>query len=194
MSLLRRIVASLLLSITLACGSPLEQQERSYSSRQSELETLAGKADAPTKAEISAKKDDIAKRYAALPTEKNARSEGLGKLCQELKAAIETYQPKVEAASKGAESAELTKGIAELAGKWKGDGVELTIGSDGSLAYSKKSANTSKSFTGKVTKMSATSFEAGALGFSTTFKIDKRPYDEGGKKLMVVDGITLTRQ
>lgn len=49
------------------------------------------------------------------------------------------------------------------------------------------------SFTGKVTKMNADSFEAGALGLCTTFKIDKRPYDEGGKKMMVVDGTPLTR-
>lgn len=125
--------------------------------------------------------------------EKTARSGELGKLCQELKGALDTYESKVEAEAKNAGTADMAKGIAELAGKWKGEGMDMTVGKDGSFAYEKKSANSSKSFTGKIAKMGPSSFEAGALGFNTTFKIDKHPYDDGGKTKMVIDGTTLTR-
>jgi hypothetical protein len=191
--LLRSTVPALLMLTAVACGSPIEQQESSYSDRQNKLDALVAKADGPTKIELTTKKADIAKRYAALPADKSARSEGLGKLNQELRAALDTYEPKVEAESKNASSAAFTKGLAELAGTWKGVGMEMTIAHDGGFNYEKKSGGTSKSLTGKVTKVSGDSFEAGALGLSTTFKIDKRPYDEGGKKMMVVDGTPLTR-
>ena len=193
MSILRNVILGAVLIGTVACGSAIEQQESSYKDRVTKLEALSAKADAPTKAEIETKKADIQKRYAALPADKSARSEPLGKLCQELKADIDLYEPKVEAASKSAEGADLAKGIAELAGHWTGGGIDLTIGADGSLKYEKKSANSSKSFSGKIKSVRANEFEAGALGINTTFKIDKRPYDEGGKKRMVIDGTPLTR-
>ena len=192
-SLLRSIVPTLVLSLTLACGSGVEQQESSYKDRQAKLEALAAKADAPTKTEIAAKKAEIAARYAALPADKSARGDGLGKLNQDLHAALQVYEPKVEAASKNATSADLAKGIAELAGTWKGVGMDMTIAPDGGFSYEKKSGGSAKSFTGKVKSVTADSFEAGALVLTTTFKIDKRPYDEGGKKMMMIDGTPLTR-
>ena len=192
---LRGLVATAVISTAVvACGNAIEQQESSYTDRVGKLDALANKANDATKAEIRAKKDDIAKRYAALPADKNARGDGLGKLNQELRAALETYEPKIEAEAKNADSASFTKGLAELKGHWTGDGVDMTISPDGGFAYEKKSGGSSKSFTGKVKKIEASSFEAGALGLGTTFKIDKHPYDEGGKKMMVVDGATLTRQ
>lgn len=182
--------AAVLALAVAACGSAIEQQESSYKHRVGKVEELAAKASPATKKALTDRRDAIAKSYAALPADKAARSEGLGKLNQELNKVLEEYQAKVDEEAKAATD----KAAADLAGHWVGGGIDLLIEPGGAVAYKKQSAGSSKSITGKLGKVTDTSFDVTVIAASTTFKLDKRPHQEGGAWKMTVDGTELTRQ
>lgn len=193
---MRRILTALFaaLTFTACCKTGIEGQESSYEYRKGELAELENEATGGTKDDIRKRREDIEKRYASLPTDEAGRGEGLGKLNKELSAANSEFEKRVEAERDAKENASRAAMIKELEGTWTGGGVTLSIDGGGSVSYEKKSGNSSKSFNGSISKADESSFEAGALGMTTKFKIDKRPYDDGGARKMVVDGTELVRK
>ncbi len=187
----RRIASAALLALWVAaCGSAIEQQESSYKHRVGKVEELAAKASPATKKALTDRRDAIAKSYAALPADKAARSEGLGKLNQELNKVLEEYQAKVDEEAKSATD----KAAADLAGHWAGGGIDLVIEPGGGAVYKKERGGSKTTLTGKLGKVTDTSFDITVIAISTTFKLDKRPHQEGGVWKMTVDGTELTKQ
>ena len=82
---------------------------------------------------------------------------------------------------------------AAYVGTWKGVGIELTITADGGLQYEKVSASGKKSLNAPIKEWKGADFTAGLGPIKTTFKVDRPPYEEGGKWRMVVDGNELVR-
>jgi hypothetical protein len=70
--------------------------------------------------------------------------------------------------------------------------MDLTIDNHGQVAYTRTKGAGSKSVNAPVTSFKGSKMEVGALGFNTTFKIDKFPYEEDGVTKMKVDGVVLT--
>lgn len=189
---MRTRVFALLLAVA-AC-SPIEQQEGSYAHRLSRVQDLAGSAEGRSKDELLARKADIERRYASLPSDKKARSEALGKLNQELNATIDTFGPRIESESKSKGQSQQAERLKSLTGTWRGGGVSLEIDAGGGIRYTKQSGAGSKSLTAKITKIDGSSFEAGALGVTTTFKVDSWPKESGGQWRMSVDGVEVIRE
>ena len=82
---------------------------------------------------------------------------------------------------------------AAYVGAWKGVGIELTITADGGLKYEKVSGSGTKSLNAPIKEWKGADFVAGLGPMTTTFKVDRPPYEEGGKWRMVVDGNELVR-
>lgn len=94
--------AAALALAALACfGSGESQMESTFSGRMQELDGLIARADEPLKGELARQKADFLREYAGLP-QGDARADGLGKLNQRSRAAIEVATPRVEAQKAGA--------------------------------------------------------------------------------------------
>ena len=84
--------------------------------------------------------------------------------------------------------------IGDWRGQFDGGTMKLNIGSDGSVNYERKKGSGSKSISGgKITKFDGDDFEVKVLLMSTTFKVEKPPYQDGDTWRMVVDGVELSR-
>ena len=84
-------------------------------------------------------------------------------------------------------------------GHWRGalpgGSFTLNIAPDGTVNYERKEGATSKSISsGKIKKFIGNDFEVEALIFSTTFKVEKPPYQDGQTWKMVVDGVEVVRK
>ena len=152
-----------------ACScSGIEQQESSYRYRLEKLKAMAAEATPELKADIEKDCAAYEKEYAALPHEANARGEGLGKLNQKMTASLDAYGKRVEADAQAARGALL----ALLAGDWQGPGIDLAIDKGGSVHYVAREGVSKKQLDLPIQKITSKSFEVGALGINTTFKID----------------------
>lgn len=83
-------------------------------------------------------------------------------------------------------------------GNWSGEfpngSMELKIGRNGSVNYERKEGGSTKSISGgTISKFDGNDFEVKVLLVSTTFKVEKPPYQDGDKWKMVVDGVELSR-
>ena len=185
-----------------AClGSGLQQQESSYRSRLEELDKLAQRGDAELKAAITVRKQGLVETYQGLPADKNQRGDGLGRLNQQLHAAIAELTRQVEAqeaarkaSAAGAATAERQRLLDQLAGSWKGGGMDLSIDPGGKASYHRTSGGSEKSAEAPIKEIDPKGFTIGAFGLSTRFRIDALPHQEGGAWKMTVDGVELTRQ
>lgn len=178
----------LFLVFALACGG-IEQQEASYRSRIAELKALSTKAPARA-AEFDAAREGFEKEYAALPADAAKRSEQIGKLHKRMREAVEAFEKEVEAqASAGKQDL-----IAKYAGTWMGDSVNLTIRKDGSCSYLSTKGGVKKTINAPIQEFTEGSFVVGALGITTTFKIDAPIAGTGSGATATIDGTKLTRQ
>lgn len=174
--------------LMLACGG-LEQQEASYRSRIYDLKELS-KNHPASAAEIDAAREAFEKEYAALPAEKEKRSDEIGKLHKRMRDAVDSYTKKFEEAD-AAGKQEL---IRKYSGTWMGDSVNLTIRRDGSVSYISTKGGVKKTINAPVQEFTESQFKVGALGITTTFKIDVPVSGEGSGATATIDGTKLTRQ
>ncbi|MBL8022559.1 MAG: hypothetical protein JNM27_22970 [Leptospirales bacterium] len=78
-------------------------------------------------------------------------------------------------------------------GTWLGDGINLTISSDGGLSYQKVRSAGRTSVNGPIQEFSDKEIRAGIWIFSAKFRIDQEPTLVDGKWTMEVDGEKLTK-
>ena len=185
---MRHIAIAITLVVAGCCfGGELGMNEASFSANQTELEKLAGKAEGDLKDEIEAEKKRFDEAYEKLPADEKKRAAALDELWYEQEDVIEKFEKDLE---KAAEELKW-EGIEKIKGVWQGPGMDLTIDNHGQVAYKRTKGSGSKSINAPVTEFNGDSFEVGALGITTTFKIDKWPYEEDGETKMKVDGVEL---
>ncbi len=78
-------------------------------------------------------------------------------------------------------------------GQWMASGVVLWINDNGSIEYEKHKGNVNTEINAPIKSFQGNDFEVGIGFFSTTFKVQKPPFQEAGEWKMVVDGVELTR-
>jgi hypothetical protein len=81
----------------------------------------------------------------------------------------------------------------DFIGKWEGPGVTLVLTADGGVHYVNVGGVGKKEINAPLQSFSADGFEVGAMGITTTFRVDKPPFEADGVWQMIVDGVTLTR-
>jgi hypothetical protein len=74
-----------------------------------------------------------------------------------------------------------------IVGTWKGNGVDLTVTSDGGISYHKVSGDGSFSLNGPLKTVSDTELQIKFLFFVMKLSIEKLPHDEKGQTVMTVD-------
>ena len=79
-------------------------------------------------------------------------------------------------------------------GYWYGTGMSLLITADGNLSYERKKESVSTSINGPIQEFESDHITVGAWIFTTEFKINRAPYQDGDAWRMVIDDVTLTRQ
>jgi len=179
----------------------LDMREETYQSRLKALDALAADAPAELGAQIRARKAEFEARYAKVPKTEAGKDE-VGKLNQEMMAYMGEVSPTVEAhraglaakkaAEEGAAVAELRK---QFVGHWKGDGMDLLIAPDGTVKYERLKGGSSRKLTGAtISAFRRDSFDVTLLLMTTTFKIDRAPYQEEGRWHVVIDGAHMVRQ
>ncbi len=82
----------------------------------------------------------------------------------------------------------------EFVGYWYGTGMKLLITSDGVLSYERRKDNMTTTVDAPILEITSGHITAGVWIFSTEFKIDRAPYQDGDATRMVIDGVTLTQQ
>jgi hypothetical protein len=71
--------------------------------------------------------------------------------------------------------------------------MKLRISPGGMVNYERKSGAGNRRINAFIAEFDWRHFKVGFMGINTTFRIDKPPYEEGGKWKMKVDGVELTR-
>jgi hypothetical protein len=186
----RTLCAALLVTTVLATACfNLEDEERYYTKRMQQVYAIEAKATKATKAEILAKKDALAKRYAALPTTPKERRDALDGINVELDRLIRQYGDRVDNEALAAE-------VGPLAGTWRGNRVTLTIKPDLGFSYGRGSSTWTGRFS-SVQNLSITTKifdQPNGQGTPVTYGVQKPPYqDTDGKWKMVFGGDSLTR-
>ncbi len=82
---------------------------------------------------------------------------------------------------------------ANYEGRWQSTEMKLTITKDGRVDYKRMSGGTSTSVNGPIKEFIGDDFVVGVLFITTTFKVNKKPYQQDGRWKMVVDGVELTK-
>ncbi len=188
------LLTAVTLGIALACGSASEQMERSYTGRLESLDAAA--AANPSRAPaILSTKASFAQRYAALPADPAAREAALGKLNQDMAAAISAEEAAATAVTQAAAAADAAAGATirtSLNGNWSGGGMVLNIDPGGSVHY-ERSGSVNKTIDASIQNVTGTGFDVGVFGLNTHFVLTTPPHDAGGVWKMTVDGVELTR-
>ena len=92
----------------------------------------------------------------------------------------------------GCESTPVPEERKELVGSWQGEGVTLTITAEGHCHYVKVGGG-KKELNAPIQRFGDDGFDVGLGSLTTTFKVSKWPYVDGGKWKMTVDGQELVR-
>ena len=82
---------------------------------------------------------------------------------------------------------------AAYVGEWKADGMSLLITADGRVAYERKRKGASTSIDAPLKGFHGDDFDVGIGPMTTTFKVDTPPHEVGGRWVMTVEGVELTR-
>lgn len=78
-------------------------------------------------------------------------------------------------------------------GEWQQPSMYRLIQQDGSVRYKRLKGGGTTSVEGPLKCFSGDNFDVGIGPMKTTFIVDKPPHQDGGKWLMTVDGIELTK-
>ena len=79
-------------------------------------------------------------------------------------------------------------------GEWTGNGVELSIGADGSVSYKQQAGSFSKSLSGKLIEFVGPSLRVDALIIKGTVTVDEPPHEDRGVWVMTVGGAKVLRK
>jgi len=82
---------------------------------------------------------------------------------------------------------------ASYVGEWQEKTMYLLITQDGSVRYKRLKGGVTTSVDGPLKGFDGNNFEVGIGPMTTTFVVDKPPYEEDEQWKMVVDGVELTR-
>ncbi|HEX7644001.1 MAG TPA: hypothetical protein VF472_17500 [Burkholderiaceae bacterium] len=82
---------------------------------------------------------------------------------------------------------------AAYVGEWQAKNMYLNIEAEGQVNYKRKDGNTSTSINAPIKEFHGDDFDVGVGPMSTTFRVSRAPYQEGGQWKMVVDGVELVK-
>lgn len=80
-----------------------------------------------------------------------------------------------------------------LVGEWQSPDMYLLLLPEGRVKYVRREGNKQTRIDGPLRGFDGDRFTVGVWFMSTTFSVDKAPYEAGGMLRMVVDGVELTR-
>ena len=182
---------SLIVAIT--CGSNACSYDEGYfNQRIKELDELAAKAAPGMRKKIEKKKTELLADFKKHP---KGDQGAMDRLCRRARMTVneaEQILSVVASAGKKANAKELAAYQKKFVGVWKGRGMNLIIDSSGVVKYDRKKSSISKISAG-ITDFQKDHFTVGFMGITTTFKINKAPYEDGGVWKMKIDGVELTR-
>ena len=78
-------------------------------------------------------------------------------------------------------------------GSWQGKDMQLSMSKEGKVKYKRGRPNDQVDLSIDLKGFKGDNFEAGVAFVRTTFVVSKPPHREGGKWMMTVDGVELTR-
>ena len=78
-------------------------------------------------------------------------------------------------------------------GQWQGENMELWIGANGTIDYESWKGAVNTEIEAPIQRFDGNNFDVGVWFFSTTFTVQKPPYQENGVWKMMVEGQELTR-
>jgi len=81
----------------------------------------------------------------------------------------------------------------DYAGDWRGDGMTLSIASNGSVSYKRTRGGESTSINAPIQRFEGASFFVGVGPLTTRFEVTRPPHQDGSVWKMTVDGVELTR-
>ena len=82
---------------------------------------------------------------------------------------------------------------ASYVGEWQEKTMYRLITQDGSVDYKRVKGGATVTVTGPLKEFKGDNFDIGIGPMTTTFEVNKVPYQEGERWKMVVDGVVLTR-
>lgn len=81
----------------------------------------------------------------------------------------------------------------DYVGTWRGKGLILTITQGGHVDYERVTGRMRKSISAPIRRFEGDDLVVGALGISTTFRVQRRAFQDGADWKMVVDSAELVR-
>ena len=78
-------------------------------------------------------------------------------------------------------------------GTWRHTGMTLVITPGGRVQYERATGALEKSISAPIRRFEGDDLVVGLPGFSTTFLVERRPFNDGGEWKMMVDGVELVR-
>ena len=81
----------------------------------------------------------------------------------------------------------------DYVGAWQGPGMILVITPGGRVEYQRVNGGVTKSLSVPLKSFECDDFVVGALGITTTFRVQRPPYRDGQDWKMVVDSVELVR-
>ncbi|RMA80969.1 hypothetical protein [Umboniibacter marinipuniceus] len=87
----------------------------------------------------------------------------------------------------------LPSDYSSYAGDWRSAEMRLLILADGSVSYQRIQNGMTTSINAPIKHFEGDDFVVGIGFFDTTFVVNQRPYQKGGRWFMVVDEVTLQR-
>jgi hypothetical protein len=78
-------------------------------------------------------------------------------------------------------------------GLWEAPNMSLLITQDGLVKYERIKRGASTKISGPIKEFQGDDFVVGLWFIKTTFRVNRRPYQEGSQLKMVVDGVELIR-
>ena len=190
------MIRPLMLLVGVAVLGGCSYDEGYFQRRIKALDELAAKATDTTRKRIEEKKAELLKDFKALPKE-DGRQKALDNLCRRARMVVEEAE-KIVAGQVVEGKPEDKKKLAEyqkkFVGHWQGENMTLNIAENGKVDYErKKPGGMSSKINAFILEFHLDRFKVGFMGMGTNFRIDKAPYEEGGKWKMKIDGVELTR-
>jgi hypothetical protein len=81
----------------------------------------------------------------------------------------------------------------DYVGTWRRSGLMLTITPGGHVEYERVTGSVRTSISAPIRRFEGDDFIVGVPGVTTTFQVQRRPFQDGGDWKMVVDGTELVR-
>jgi hypothetical protein len=176
-------------------GAACSYDEGYFNRKIKELDELAAKGSPEAREKIQSRKEALLEAFRKLP-EGEGRKKQLDQLGRRARAAIGEAEQVLAAdvqKKKTADKAKLKEYQKRFVGRWEGGGMKLRISPGGMVNYERRAGAGNRKINAFIAEFDWKQFKVGFMGINTTFRIDKPPYQEGGKWKMKIDGVELTR-